>query len=179
MALRVGKLDALRLAVYQTKSGSLFYNDGGARVRVHGNQKWTTSAGVSMRGQQAPLANVAWADDALALSEDGGTDTDDEERRQIERAIAASLAESVTDNNGADTPEDEPEGNGSEESPPNASEASGDARTCAICLTDPPVMICKPCNHCCACQSCARRLASRPCPLCRRPVRAMERVFFA
>lgn len=54
MALRIEKLDSLRLAVYQTKAGSLFYNDGGVRVRVHGNQKWTTSAGVSMRGQQAP-----------------------------------------------------------------------------------------------------------------------------
>ena len=51
---RVGTLDTLGLAVYQRADGTFFYNDDG-RVDVHGNQKWTTTDGVAMKGQH-PLS---------------------------------------------------------------------------------------------------------------------------
>ena len=48
---------------------------------------------------------------------------------------------------------------------------------CAICLAEPVSMLCRPCNHVAACVACAPRLAGRPCPLCRRVVASIERIY--
>ena len=59
-----------------------------------------------------------------------------------------------------------------------ASRRGNGARECSICLTEPVDTLMRPCNHLIACSACARRLARAPCPVCRRPVRSVERVFF-
>lgn len=102
-------------------------------------------------------------------SDDGGTDdgTDDEEERQIERAIAASLA-GAEEANHADA----------EESTTTDSE---NAAEIAAHLPDrsarhdlspvQPLLLLR--------AVCARRMVKLPCPLCRRPTRALERAYFA
>ena len=200
MAQRVGNLWMTGRTVYSNKDGSLFSMDQGVRVRLHFNQRWTTSTGIRMRGQ-TPLGSPLpydEDDESDSAGEDGGTD--DDERRQIELAIAASLEESSTGDGvyGGLAPAAAVGGSMSAADPSRPADASettaanadaqhdgggssSDAgRRCAICLTEAPTYICRPCNHCCACESCQRRLGNgRPCPICRRPARTMERVFFA
>ena len=175
---RVGSLDnpqrygCRSIAVYENSTGFYIKLDG-SREKVHGNQLWTSLGGIKMRGltpfdQAAPQAPYS--------------DWDDEEERQIAAAIAASLQDE-SPAWGADVQADE-------EVPPADNDAAGDAtagastgtssgsRECAICLTEPSVMLMKPCNHVCACQTCARRLVRHPCVMCRRMVTKVERVYF-
>lgn len=197
MAQRVGSLWATGLAVYQNKDGTLFSMHKGARARLHFNQKWKTSGGIRMRGRTPLGAAFAHDDDdgESDAADEGGTD--DDERRQIEWAIQVSLAAIHVPAHGGAAPAAPAGGSmpSVDQSLPAAAAAettaAGDdaqqaqttsdlGRRCAICLTEVPTYICRPCNHCCACETCQSRLGSgRPCPICRTPARTMERVFFA
>ena len=64
------------------------------------------------------------------------------------------------------------------EAPRGAEAAAGPSRECIVCLTEAANMLMRPCNHVCACQACSRRLIRHPCPLCRRMVTKVERVYF-
>lgn len=125
-------------------------------------------SGVEMKGrtqhvQQPPAAGSedAWDDDGLAL------------------AIAASLADAApAAYEPAGPMEEEP---AADVAPPAAPPAAADeatSHTCAICLTNPNVMLMRRCNHLCACEGCAQRLVGRPCCICRHVVTAVERVYF-
>jgi hypothetical protein len=46
---------------------------------------------------------------------------------------------------------------------------------CCICLDQPVSMIVRPCNHCCACARCVKRLHA--CPLCRESVDEIEPIY--
>ena len=50
--IKAGKLDTKGLTVYgpRKSDGSYFYMEGGKRIEVHGNTKWTTFKGVAMKG---------------------------------------------------------------------------------------------------------------------------------
>ena len=160
---RVGTLETLNLTVYANKDGTLFFNEDGSRVRLHGNMKWVSDSNVLMRGsrplQAPPHANADATVDEL-------------EAQELALAIAASLQE-ATQPVEADN-EDAPAG---EDAAPDAAPA-GAPSSCAICLSAPVSHLCRPCNHLIACGGCARRLARHPCPVCRRNVTACERVFF-
>ena len=170
-----------------TSLGSLHFKLDGRREKLHGNHRWTTLTGRQMKGR----STFTEAEDGGQWSE-ASSESDDsmsredwerEEQRQIDLAIAASLE----DGGGAmdqDVPAADPV-IADQDAPADAaaSPAAGDgaARRCAVCLDAEPVMMCRPCNHVVACESCARtgRLHTRPCMLCRRPVRGqLERVFF-
>ena len=107
MPHRVGTLDTLRLAVYENGDGAVWFRDGGVRVKVHGNTRWTTSSGEARRGQvhSPPYLSRqnAWNDSGTSGSGEGSGDDDqeeDEERAQLARAIAASLAQHSVPNGG-------------------------------------------------------------------------------
>ena len=187
---RVGSLDnpqrygCRSVAVYENSTGYYYKLDGG-REKVHGNQLWTSTAEVKMRGS-APVDDAGRRQHGNDWEE--ASDWDNEEARQLAAAIAASLQ----DDGPGDVPMGfEPEG----EDAPSAAGAvaddaadastgesaggvSGGSRECSICLTEPSVMLMRPCNHVCACQMCSRRLVRHPCPLCRRMVSKVERVYF-
>ena len=178
--LRVGSLDnpghygARSLAVYENGAGLYFKMDG-VREKIHGATRWTKLDGTTMRGRsvyndQARVPLDGWSDDAMS---DGGQD---DEEAQIEAAIRASLE----DMESASPPSAVPTADVAGDEAPAGGDAdgSGGGRTCAVCLTEDSVMLMRPCNHLCACETCSRRLAGRACVLCRRPVRSMERVFF-
>ena len=181
---RVGSLDnpSLRrygcrsVAVYQNSTG-YYYKLDGCREKVRGNQLWTSTAQVKMRGS-APVDDVGRRQHGNDWEE--GSDWEDEEARQLAAAIAASLE----DNGPSGAPMDvQPDGEAVADAAADASASAGAAssgasRECTICLTVPSVMLMRPCNHICACQTCARRLVRHPCPLCRRMVNKVERVFF-
>ena len=187
---RVGSLDnpqrygCRSVAVYENSTG-YYYKLSGCREKVHGNQLWTLSMGnVKMRGS-APLDDAGvWLH---GNDWEEGSDWEDEEERQLAAAIAASLQDERP--GWDDVPMDvEPAaadaaavGDGAGHAAgdsPGASGPSGASRECTICLTEPSVMLMRPCNHVCACQTCARRLVRHPCPLCRRTVTKCERVYF-
>ena len=93
-------LDTLRLAVYETADGTLFFREDGMRVRVHGNTRWTTSPGQARRGHMRTSPTVS-RQDSLDSSETSGSDGDEgdgpddseaDDRRQLAEAIAASVA---------------------------------------------------------------------------------------
>ncbi len=48
---------------------------------------------------------------------------------------------------------------------------------CAMCMDARRTDACVPCGHKCACAECGRRLVGQPCPVCRRPVTAMMKIF--
>ena len=180
--LRVGALDhperfgRKSVAVYTNSNGPYFVLDG-VRESVHGSQLWTTLSNVKMRGVAPVLAAGGLPD---GEPEPDGADAD------LEAAIAASLAVQAQD---APVPmeEDEPAPAAPPAAPPVEAAGQDDAagggnangaRECCICLTEAVDTLLRPCNHLVACSSCARRLARRSCPVCRRPVRSVERVFF-
>ena len=166
--VRVGTLDNAQrfgcrsMAVYQNTTG-FYYKVDGCREKVHGNQLWTTTNNVKMRGS-TPINDVGgW--------EESNDWEDDEE---LAAAIAASLQDREDVRNVESPEEDTP--------PTNAGGEDGSSglssRDCSICLSSPSIMLMRPCNHVCACQTCARRLIRIPCPICRRLVTKVERVFF-
>ena len=189
MSHRVGKLNnpglygCRSLSVYETRNGSLHFKLDGKREPLHGNHRWTTTSGQQMKGAsaftEAPHGDH-WSE--TGESDDSLSDWEREERHQIEMAITLSLE----DDGGAmdhDVPAADPVVDQDAPADAAAPPAAGDgaARRCAVCLDAEPVMLCRPCNHVVACESCARtgRLHTRPCMLCRRPIRGqLERVFF-
>ena len=190
---RVGALDhpydRASVAVYQNSLGFYFKLDG-CRKKVHGAQLWTSTSHVKMRGalpvgvapaargaaRRAAPPHHAWDDDA---------DDDD-----LAAAIAASLAEAGAapmHSGGGDGGDGDGDGDGDAADGDGDAAGGGDAPgggnaggggTCVVCLTEPAVMLMRPCNHVCGCTGCARRLVRRPCPMCRRNVTKTERVFF-
>ena len=100
---RVGKLEVLGLAVFMNtgRNGSIFFNEDGRRVRVHGNMKWKTLDGHLMRGQQTPPGSRGGQvrhdrsdQESDADSEDensSDTNTHDNEEGDVARAINNSL----------------------------------------------------------------------------------------
>ena len=61
--MRVGTLRAVGLAVYARADGSLYWLEDGCRVPVHGNTKWVSLDGKTMRG---PLKRPAKASKKLS-----------------------------------------------------------------------------------------------------------------
>ena len=155
------------VSVYSNSKGYYFKLDG-VREPVLANQLWTTLEHVKMRGSaqiEAPPMHPSapW----LPWPED-----EDDEERSIAAAIEASLSEPQDVAAEAPAAEAAP-------APVEETEApSGSGRECAICLTEPSNMLMRPCNHLIACGRCAQRLVRQPCPMCRRHVRSVERVFF-
>ena len=101
---RVGKLEVLGLAVYMNtgRNGSMFFNEDGRRVRVHGNMKWKTLDGHLMRGQQTPPGSRGGQvrhdrsdqesdEDSEDDENSSDTNTDDNEEGDVARAINNSL----------------------------------------------------------------------------------------
>ena len=186
MSRRVGTLNNARLygcrslSVYETRNGGLHFKLDGRREKLHGNHRWTTLTGRQMKGSSTfteAEEGGQWSDDSMSRE-----DLEREEQRQIDLAIAASLEDGLA----RDVPAADPVMADQDAQPAagaGAPAAAGDgaARHCAVCLDAEPVMMCRPCNHVVACESCARtgRLHTRPCMLCRRPIRGqLERVFF-
>ena len=184
---RVGTLDhperlgCRSVAVYENSLG-YFIKPDGPHEDLHGATRWTTTSGVRMRGR-----SVYEAPPAQAHGDEGDSEGDagqaDDEARQLERAIQRSLQDV---GGGAPMAMDAVAHAPPELAEPapaadagHAGEADGvGGRTCAVCLTEPAVVLMRPCNHLCACQECGRRLGGRPCIICRRAVRTTERVFF-
>ena len=50
-----------------------------------------------------------------------------------------------------------------------------DKSLCVVCLDKTREMNLKPCNHCCLCSSCSRRL--RECPVCKERIIKAEKVY--
>merc|ERR1712137_399856 len=51
---------------------------------------------------------------------------------------------------------------------------------CAVCMDAEVDTVFVPCGHMATCSTCAERLGKRPCcPVCRKRVKHMQRVFFA
>ena len=171
---KVGQLDhperygSKRLAVYTNSVGPYFMLDG-ARESVHGSQLWTTLSNVKMRGTLPVHAPGG----GLALD---AADAHEAEDANLQAAIAASLAAQEEPREEAAPMAPPPEAGQDEDAA--AERGSNGARECSICLTEPVDTLMRPCNHLIACSACARRLARAPCPVCRRPVRSVERVFF-
>ena len=170
---RVGALDhperfgSKRLAVYTNSNGPYFMLDG-VRESVHGSQLWTSLSNVKMRGTvpvHAPGGGLAH-DEA---------DAHEPEDADLQAAIAASLAAQEETREEAAPMAPPPE---ADQDDAAVESSSNGARECSICLTEPVDTLMRPCNHLIACSACARRLARAPCPVCRRPVRSVERVFF-
>ena len=174
---RVGTLDhperydSRSVSVYENSKGFYFKIDG-VRESVHGNQLWTTLENVKMRGSaqvDTPVVPVMQAPAPFAWRQ--GPQDEAEEERDLASAIQASLQE----------PEDvdflalEDDQVAPAEDAPSSSEGG---RDCAICLTESSNHLMRPCNHLIACGRCAQRLIRQPCPMCRRHVRSVERVFF-
>lgn len=174
---RVGTLDhperydARSVSVYENSKGYWFKMDG-CREPIHGNQLWTTLDNVKMRGSaqvDTPVVPAMQAPVPLAWRQ--GPRDEAEEERNLAAAIQASLQE----------PEDvDPPALEDAEAAPaeDALSSSEGGRECAICLTEPSNHLMRPCNHLIACTRCARRLVRQPCPMCRRHVQSVERVFF-
>ena len=207
MPRRVGSLDhaaarygARSLAVYEKQSGGgFFFLLDKQREPVHGNQRWTKLDGTSMRGN-VPLGAAGAAarrphrrPAAARDGDDGsdGPDSDDgeawrgagaraaEEARQLALAIAASLRDRELPQPAASEPAAEAEEPTEAEEP--ASAPAAEPRACVICMTATPDHVFKPCGHLCLCAGCAVRVRRDrlACPVCRRPQRAIERVFHA
>lgn len=186
------RLGCRSVAVYQNSVG-FFIKPDGAHEKLHGAMRWTTTSGVRMRGRSVytepfpgVLAQQGYGDNEDFMSDDG-QEEDDEEARQLEEAIQRSLqdvgpavmpdaldAALVDPAAPAADGEDAGEGAGGDESgPPSGS------RNCVICLEENAAcMVCQPCFHMVSCQACSRRLQGRPCPMCRRQVTRVTRVFF-
>ena len=174
---RVGSLDnasyygCRSLAVYQNGTGFYFKLDG-TREKVHGNQRWTTSAGVQMRGAH----QIAYESMDDASDWESASSNSDAEEQQIRLAIEASLM----DTNPAPIPEaipPSPDAAPNVPAPAPAPEVAAAGPTCAICLDAPATMLMRPCRHLNSCQACSPSLVRRPCAICRTPVTSVERVF--
>ena len=187
---RVGRLDrpdrllGCRSVVVYKNSAGYFIKPDGAHEKLHGAMRWTTTSGVRMRGRSVYTEPRAHAQPGYGDIEDymsDGGQEDDEEARQLEEAIQRSLQDvgpaAMPDAaDAAPAPADPAPAADGEDA--GEADGSGGGRTCAVCLTEPAVILMRPCNHICACQGCSRRLGGRPCVICRRAVRTMERVFF-
>lgn len=196
---RVGALDHPErydrnsVAVRQNSLGFYIKLDG-CREKVHGAQLWTSTSGVKMRGALPLGAPPRRAAHAAAWGDDSDDDSDDSD---LAAAIAASLAEASQavygppveegDGGAPDGEDAAPEGGDAATADERPNDATGggcgtsggsSGATCVVCLTEPAVMLMRPCNHVCGCAGCARRLVRRPCPLCRKLVAKTERVFF-
>ena len=174
---RVGTLDyperydARCVSVYENSKGYWFKMDG-CREPIYGNQLWTTLENVKMRGSaqvDTPVVRAVQAPVPFAWRQ--GPQDEAEEERDLAEAIQASLQEPED----VDLPALEDDQAALAEDAPSSSEGG---RECAICLTEPSSMLMRPCNHMIACGRCARRLVRQPCPMCRRHVQSVERVFF-
>ncbi|XP_039249104.2 uncharacterized protein LOC120326822 [Styela clava] len=56
-------------------------------------------------------------------------------------------------------------------------DTSDEAFACAICLENAKNTVFQPCGHICSCQTCALKL--NDCPICRRRIQQMSRVYLA
>ena len=175
--------DARTKAVYARSAGFFFLLDD-ARIAMGGTQRWTTNEGVQMRGN-VPCAPGGVAHDAPMRDDDRAFEAD------LERAIAASLAEPMREEPMHEEPmrdapvDDEPAGeraanaeaNGDTDEPP----AARDGSRCVICLDDDARVdhMVAPCHHLCLCAGCATRVRRQrlACPVCRRAQRGVVRVF--
>ena len=188
-ASNVGKLlrpehyGARQISVYHNTNGYFIKLDGRVH-KLHGSTLWVTRQGLLMRGTSRHSEPMHGDEDAWSQDEDMGDEEGSvpDEDIELELAIQASLQD--MEGVGMDQAEQDVAAApaAAEDAPQDAGDA-GDAgsgsRTCVICLTDGAAcMLMRPCNHVCACQGCARRLATHPCPICRRHVRSVERVFF-
>ena len=159
----VGKLDnpgmynMRSITVYCNASGKHFIHLDTKRHYIHENVRWTAHGNTSMQGNSVYTNQEVHSTMQL----------DDPEDAQLAYAIAASLEDTYQPENQQD-------------SFPSQDADNTAPNPCVICMTDAPRMIMRPCNHLCACQNCAARLNRQPlpCPICRRRVTKIERIFF-
>ena len=175
------RLGCRSVAVYENNVG-LFIKPDGAHEKLHGSMRWTTTSGVQMRGRSVyagepprrARASPAWDSDESVSGEDADSD---EEQRQIDMAIERSLVQQDVGPPAPAAIDVDPEPAG--DNPAAAGNAASSTRTCAICLEENAAcMVCQPCFHMVSCQACSRRLQGRPCPMCRRNVARVTRVYF-
>jgi hypothetical protein len=48
---------------------------------------------------------------------------------------------------------------------------------CVICFSNERSHLIAPCNHLCCCSTCANQIKNE-CPICRRPISSIQRIFF-
>jgi hypothetical protein len=57
-------------------------------------------------------------------------------------------------------------------------EAQNDKEECIICLHNRRDVVFKPCNHCCVCQTCCKRMPTQMCPSCYAPYKSWHKLKF-
>ena len=186
---RVGTLDhperfdgARSVSVYENAGGSLFIKFDGLREKLHGSCRWTTTSGIQMRGRSRyteprPPPGVGGPD-----SDDDSDENDDqeaEEQRQIDLAIERSLQQDVGPPVAIEDAGQAPEVEAAGDDATDGDAPASGSRNCVICLEENAAcMVCQPCFHMVSCQACSRHLQGRPCPMCRRNVTRVTRVYF-
>lgn len=169
---RVGTLTVTGLAVYQNKSGALWFRDKRSLKRVHGNVKWETLDGRHFRGQRP--------DNTARSATPSESESDDDE---FAWALAASLQDedamlrsaltaSLADVGGAAPQAPQAEAPQAEAPGPAAPQAQ--AVQCSICMEDlTPGQDARalPCSHTYHAACVGRWLRQhRSCPVCRERV---------
>ena len=153
--------------------GTIYYNECGTRLPVHGNTRWTASAGnVKMRGthplprQASPLHDsFSEASDEVLMRQS----LRNRERDELELAIAASLQDGPVQDDTSVAP-------AAQAAPAPADESM--RSMCVVCLTQPVDHMIRACNHACVCVTCAPRLDGS-CPICRERITSVERIWLA
>lgn len=175
---------ARSVSVYENAGGGLFVKIDGLREKLHGGTRWTTTLGVQMRGRSVyagepprrARASPAWDSDESASGEDADSD---EEQRQIDLAIERSLVQQDVGPPAPAAIDVDPEPAGDDPAAAGSAAPASGSRACVICLEENAAcMVCQPCFHMVSCQACSRRLQGRPCPMCRRNVARVSRVYF-
>jgi len=64
---------------------------------------------------------------------------------------------------------------------PNRESDSSNALLCVVCLEAPRSHIYEPCKHLCTCEKCSQFLTKekKPCPICRKPIKGITKIFIA
>lgn len=147
------------VAVYENNKG-FFVKIDGVQKKLRGSVRWITCSGVQMKGHVLFISHQE-----EHRSSESSNEIADLDEHDIQLAIELSLNQNI----------------GSEERSEEASadRSSSGSRSCVVCLQeDAACMLCVPCNHMVSCQVCAPRLKGLPCPICRRNVTRVTRVFF-
>ena len=176
---------ARSLAVYENGLGFYFKLDG-ERVKLHGATKWIRTDGTLMRGR--------YVNDERRPAQHAQVEARGQPPQHLldaiyEDELGLAISASLQDHSNADAQDDVAQenapvpGDASQDSGAQDGDAPSDTpangpRDCAICLSESANVACLPCFHCVSCAECARRLTGRPCPICRRTVRSVSRVYF-
>ena len=150
------------VAVYENNKG-FFLKIDGVQKKLRGSVRWITCSGVQMKGNVLFISHQE--EHGLSVSSNEIADFDEDD---FNLAIELSLNQNIGSQERAE-----------EDEMVSANRSSSGSRNCVICLKeDAACMLCVPCNHMVSCQVCAPRLKGLPCPMCRRNVTRVTRVFF-